>query len=52
MSIFADIDSISRAELELQHHESAENVKVAQAHRQQIDTVSQEVQKWRSKAYQ
>ena len=50
MSLFAEIDSVSRAEFERVQNESAENRKQAQAHRQQMETLSQEVRKWRNKA--
>ena len=50
MSLFADIDSVSRAEFERVQNGSAKNRKQAQAHRQQMETLSQEVQKWRNKA--
>ena len=50
MSLFAAIDSVSRAELERVQNENRKNRKQAQAHRQQMEIVSQEVQKWRNKA--
>ena len=50
ISLFAGIDSVSRAEFECVQNESAENRKQAQAHRQQMEILLQEVQKWRSKA--
>ena len=50
MSLFPDIDSVSRAEFERVQKENAENRKQAQAHRQQMEALSQEVQKWSNKA--
>ena len=50
MSLFAAIISVSRVEFESVQNESAENRKQAQAHQQQMETLSQEVQKWRNKA--
>ena len=50
MSLFADIDSVSRAEFERVQNESAKNRKQAQAHRQQMETLSHEVEKWRNQA--
>ena len=50
MSLFADIDSGSRAEFERVQSESAENRKEAQAHGQQMEILSHEVPNWRRKA--
>ena len=50
MNLFADIDLVSPVEFERVQNESAENRKQAQAHRQQIETLSQDVQKCRKKA--
>ena len=41
MSLFAEIDSVSRAEFQRVQNESAENRKQAQTHRQQMETLSQ-----------
>ena len=49
-NLFADIGSVSRAEFERVQNESAEYRKQAQAHRQQMESLSQVVQKWRNKA--
>ena len=50
MSLFADIDSVSRAKFERMQNKCAENRKQAKGDRQQMETLSQEVQKWRNKA--
>ena len=49
-NLFADIDSVSRAEFERVQNESAEHCRQAHAHRQQMESLSREVQKWRNKA--